>query len=276
MKKKLLLAPLVLLIFALMACSSEPPVIEETKGKEEEVHIGKILTHDDFLKEFTKRVDLDDYSLETGHQGSAKQYLYTAKSDVKLKENKRNFRVVIDGIQVTLPLKVQELVDLGFAITEVLGQEGTSVNLNTKSRGEGFTVKTPKNNTFSIYAASPGNSPMPRKDMTVIQIECDFYTGNYKYGVGERKDAPQITFFKNVNELSTVDSVVKELKRPQSIRFSYTQYNGETTNSWLQLTYPFANETDSGDITISLRPVLGTEYARTSYVFCFSYLLDLE
>ena len=278
MKKMLSFVLLISFVFALVGCSFKDTSefgdkINETTEEIPEKQIGRIITHEDFLTEFSKRVDLNDYNLEfTDHDYNLK-YEYFSKKDCEITQSEKNFQIDIDGIKVTLPLTVQEFIDLGF---ELLSMNALSapVNFSATVRDALFDVKTPKGNTFSIFAISEGNIPVCIENLIVMQISCGFYEDSIKYGEGERDDAPNIVFFNNVNEKSTIDDIVKELKTPQTIRFSQSLYNGKTTLAFIKLTFAFSNQKFNGDICITAHSILDEKLNRTSYVTTLSYRID--
>lgn len=281
MKKQLLCILSILLVFSLAACTAKKPVEEEKepvklptiKEESDEKRIGRIITYADFQAEMPKRVNLDNYTLESTKYETISSYTYT--SNCEIRKSKRNFEVTIDGIKVTMPSTVQELLDLGF---EAVSQNNTDapVDLSSYARTVSLKMKTPKGNTFSVYATSKDNSLTPLNNLIVMQISCDFYDGNITYGVGERSDAPEIKFFKNVDNKATVDSILKELKRPQTIHFSETTYRGKTTLSTMQLNFMFSNQDYDGSLSITMEAVHDETIERTSYVLSFSYLIDYD
>ncbi len=266
MKKLLLAALSIVLSLTLTACS----FFDLFQGE----LIGRIITYEDFLNEFTKRVNLDEYDLEYNKYTSTNDYIYTSKTDCEIKSNKSNFQVVADGIKFTLPLTVQEFVDLGFDLRYFDTKK--NVNSNTKKNTCILEVITPEGNTFEIFAVSKNNSSVPIRDLIIMQVSCSFYDGNYQYGKGERDNSPKISFFKNVNEKATVDSIIRELKTPRVINFAETKYNGETTITHLQLSFNFSNDDYDGSMTVTMHPVKDKKIERTSYVFSYSYLIDYD
>ena len=285
MKKHLLSVLAILLVLSLAACSVRKPSEEEIvknptaakkptiKEEPAEKRIGRIVTYADFLAELPKRIDLDNYDLESNKFDSGASYTYTAKTDQEIRNSNRNFEVTVDGIKITMPSTVQELLDMGFEAASLVGT-GESVDLSAQVRSTSLNMKTPEGNTFRIYATSRDNSPIPLWELTVIQISCEFYDGNINYGVGERSDAPQIKFFKNVDEKATVASILRELKKPQTIYFSETTYRGETTLSTMQLTFHFSNQDYAGSIVATTEAVKDETVERTSYVTNYSYRID--
>ena len=281
MKKIISFILLILLTFALAGCSIKniskfEDKTEETTKEIPEKQIGRIITHENFLTEFNKRVNLQDYDLEFTDYGHILNYVYSSKTDCEIKQSKSNFQVEIDGITVTLPLTVNEFVDLGFELISMDNNIDAPVNLSTTERSASFDVKTPRGNTFSIYTISKDYTPVPLKDLIVMQISCDFYEDTLNYGEGERYDAPDINFFKNINGKSTVDSIIKELKTPRVIIFTQSLYNGKTTLADLQLTFDFSNQKYNGDICITAHTVLDENIKQTSYVSFLSYRIDYE
>lgn len=265
MKRIVIFMLSVLLIFTLVACfAGNTP--EETEP------IGRIITHEDFINEMSKRINLDDYDLQFTDYGTFLDYEYTSKTESEIARLESNFRVKVDGISFTMPLTVKEFVDLGFEIQPVNGE----ADLPAIARSATLEVKTPEGNTFSVYAISADYSRIPFEDLTVMQISCNFYEGSNKFNSGERKDAPNIQFFENINGEATVDSILKELKVPQFIKFGPSWDGGETTSSRLYMTFRFSNEQYNGDISITIYAVLDEKLDRTSYVTDLSYRIDYE
>ena len=280
MKKIISFVLLISLVFALIGCSVKDTSEFEDKTKETteetpEKQIGRIITHEDFLTEFTKRVDLNDYNLKFTDHDYILEYDYSSKTDCEITQSEKNFQVDIDGVKVTLPLTVKEFMDLGFELIS-MNKVDAPVNLSGVGSNALFDVKTPKGNTFSIFAISKDSTPVNLQNLIVMQISCGFYGDTIKYGEGERDDAPEIVFFNNVNDKSTVDGIVKELKTPQAIKFSQTLYNGKTTLALLKLTFAFSNQKYTGDIHITAHTILDESINRTSYVTTLSYRIDYE
>lgn len=280
MKKVISFVLLISLILAITGCVTQDTGKNEDKNEEtnKEIpkeQIGRMITHEDFLTEFTKRVDLNEYDLEFTDYNDVFDYNYTSKTDCEIEKSTENFQVEIDGIKVTLPLTIEEFVDLGFELIS-MNHADAPVNLSSVSRSALFNVKTPKGNTFSIYAISKNYTPVRLKNLIVMQISCDFYKGTTKYGKGERYDAPDITFFQNISGKSTVDSIIEELKTPRVIHFTQVLSNNKTTLVDLQLTFNFSNPTYSGDICITTHTILDESIEQTSYVSSLSYLIDYE
>ncbi len=284
MKKKIGLILMILLVFAFTGCNAQDSIriedkegsIEETVEDSAEKQIGRIITHEDFLAEIPKRVDLGNYDVEFTDYGNILKYVYTSEKDCEIKQSKKNFQVEIDGITVTLPSTVNEFVDLGFELISMNGGINAPEDLSVTETSALFEVMTLRGNTFQIYAVSKENTATPLKDLIVMQISCDFYEGNVKYGEGERYDAPNINFFGNINGKSTVDSILKELKTPQGIYFTQSLYNGKTTLVDLQLDFDFLNQKYKGSIVITTHTVLDENIKQTSYVTSISYRIDYE
>lgn len=278
MKKTLGWLVLIALLLLTSACSAPqtpPDAAVDVPPQSEPELIGRMVTCEDFLAEFPKRVSLDDYNVESSDDGSLRSYVYTAKTDCEIEAAPHNFRVEIDGISLTLPLTVRELTERGFALTEKIGEEGP-VDLSTAVRSGTFRVQTPRGNTFTIYAISKDYLPTSPEELIVMQVSCEFYQESIRYGEGERDDAPDITFFQNVSGDSTVDGIVRELKTPREIRFTQALSNGVTTLSDLQLTFWFSNETHWGNLDVIAHAVRDEAVERTSYVSSLSYWIDYE
>lgn len=270
--KKLAIILSLAVVAVLVACHNET---KSTRHTEKEL-IGRIITHDDFLVEITKRIDLDDYMLEEAYYENSQDYVYTSKADCEIKKAKSNFAIEVDGIKFNLPITMKEFVDLGFKLSYIDVDTDSSVNLNTYINSQVFNVTSPKGNTFSIYSVSKNGNAIPIKDSLVMQVSCGFYKDTFNYGEGERSDAPEIKFFKNVTGKSSIDGILKELKTPSQISFSASQYKGETTLTTMQFDFSFSNETYTGSLTVTTKPVRDGTIKRTSYITDFSYLIDYE
>lgn len=245
-------------------------------NKTEKELIGRMITHDDFSVEITKRIDLDDYKLVDTYYENSQEYIYISKTDCEIKKAKSNFTIKVDGIRFNLPITIKEFVDLGFELSYIDANRENPVNLNTYINSESFTVTSPKGNTFIIYSASKTGYAIPLKDSLVIQVSCCFYENTFNFGEGERSNAPEIKFFKNVTDKSSIDGIIKELKTPSRIHFSTSQYKGETTLTTTQFDFNFSNEIYTGSLTVTTMPVRDESIKRTSYITDFSYLIDYE
>ena len=265
MKKAIVFVLVIVLAFSLAACGDEPELI------------GRILTHDDFVAEISKRLDLADYNVD---DGSVNDYLtaysYVPKTPCELEKSDDNFSIEVDGIKFNLPMTVGDFVDLGFEISHINPEETQPVNLNSNIYSAGFTATTPKGNTFHIFATTAGEFTLPIKDTTILSIDCCFYKDTLIYGVGERDDAPEIKFFKNITQTASIDSILKELKTPNWIGFRSSEFDGVVTDADIQIDFRFSNENYAGYFCISLQSVTDTSIERTSFVTDFSYRLDPE
>lgn len=253
------------LVFSFVACGNEPELV------------GRILNYDDFVTEIPKRVDIENYKLTGDKSERNGSYSYVAKTPCEIESKESNFSIEVDEIKFTLPMTVGDFVDLGFELSYISPDKaGKAVNLNSYIYSDGFTVTTPKGNTFEIYATSPNRATISTKNAIIMQVSCNFYEGNLTYGVGERKNAPKMKFFKNITETSSLDGILKELKTPNQIHFSYSQMDGITTYTSMQLEFNFSDENHIGGIFISLASVRDTSIERTSYITDFSYRIDPE
>ncbi len=261
MKKPIIFILSILLVFALVACQADTELI------------GRIITYDDFLNEITKRIDLNEYTLEETSSEHSQNYTYTSKTDCEIEEVNSNFEMEIDGIKFSLPITTEEFVGLGFELSYI-DTDSETVDLNTDIDFKAFNATSPKGNTFSVFSASKDGSMTPIKDSIVMQVS--FYEENFNYGDEDQSDTVEIKFFGNITEKSSVDSIIKELKTPRQIDFLTTQYKDQSTSTKMRFDFHFSNEIYLGSFTVTTNPVKDESIESTSYISYFSYLIDYE
>lgn len=261
MKKTIIFILSILLVFALVACQADAELI------------GRIITYDDFLNEITKRIDLDEYTLEETSSKHTQNYTYTSKTNCEIKEANSNFEIEIDGIKFSLPITTEEFVGLGFELSYI-DADSETVDLNADMDFKAFHATSPKGNIFTIFSASKDSSIIPIKDSIVMQVS--FYEENLNCGEENQSGAVEIEFFEDITENSTVDSIIKQLKAPRRIEFSTTQYKDLTTSTRMQFDFNFSNERYLGIFTVTANPVKDESIERTSYISHFTYLIDYE
>lgn len=277
MKKLLILILSVILLLTFAACSdsenTDTNSSSDVTSSESKLE-GRIITYDDFLTEISKHINLEEYALDDGNYGSTHLYNYTSLKNCEIENKQSNFEVVIDDVKITLPMTVQELVNLGFNVTYF--DSDTKLDLNATESDCTFTVTTPKNNTFLIHTKAKNGEEAPIKDLVIKSLACDFYDSEPQYGKNERKDTPKINFLENLNHGSTFESILTELKTPREIIFSETKEEGKTILSATQLVFYFSNEQYNGSLTATVYPVKDADIDRTSFVFYYTYLIDAK
>ena len=277
MKKLFSLVLSIILIFAFSACSDSESTdtnsgsdVTSSESKLE----GRIITYDDFLTEIVKYVDIDSYIKDDGNFGSTHIYNYLSATNCEIENKQSNYEVVIDGVKITLPMTVKELVNLGFKVDYF--ESETELDLNATESECTFTVTTSKNNTFLIRAKAKNGEQAPIKDLVIIRLSCDFYDTTPEYSKNERKDTPEIIFCEKLGSKSTFESILNDFKTPSEIVFTETKEEGKTTLSATQLTFNFSNEQYEGSIIANVYPVTDAAIDRTSYVFYYTYNIDAK
>jgi hypothetical protein len=268
MKKILTYVILVLMMLSLASCSGENP-------PEEKEPMGRIITHEDFVSEMSKYIDLDDYDLESVERDTSFDYTYTHKENGEIADAESNFQITVDGISFAMPLTIEEFMDLGFEIISLNGETADPMVLPATARSATLVIKTPKGNTFSVYAISEDYSRVAFEDLIIMQVSCDFYEGSVKYNHGERKDAPDIQFFESITGKSTVEDVIKELKTPKTIQFTQVFDKDITTSVCMRFNFDFSNERYNGSVTIITYSVRDETIERKSYVSSISYRIPV-
>lgn len=87
--------------------------------------IGKIITYNDFMKQMSKKIDFNEYDIKiqdfcAGFDYETDYFVYTYDSieqDKNIEYNPSNYDITIDGITITIPIKVSDLIDKGFVLT---------------------------------------------------------------------------------------------------------------------------------------------------------------
>ena len=274
MKKLIILLLSISLLSVFTACSdkdttqssSQSSVSSQTDPNE------NAFTYDKFLIEISKYVNLEEYSLEDGNYGSNHIYDYTSLTNCEIENKQSNFEVVIDDVKISLPMTIQQLVNLGFTVKHFESEK--QFDLNAKETECSFVVTTPKGNTVLIRAKSKDNQSTPIKNLVITRLSCDFYESNPQYGKNERADTPQIKFFENIKNESTLESIINELKSPRAINFTETKEENVVTLSAMQMTFYFSNAQYSGSFIATVYPITDKSVERTDFVFYYTYTID--
>ena len=277
MKKLLILILSVILLLAFTACSDDNGDTTQSSDTQSSTDSQvdpneNAFTYDKFLSEISKYVNLGEYNLEDGNYGSNHIYDYTSLTNCEIENKQSNFEIVIDDIKITLPSTVKQLTNLGFTVNYF--DSDKTFDFNAKEAKCTLIATTPKGNSVLIRAESKNGESVPIKDLVVIRISCDFYDSTPQYGKNERADTPQIKFFENIKNDSTLESILKELKSPREINFTETKEEGIVTLSAMQFTFYFSNSNYSGSFIATVFPLTDKSVERTDFVFYYTYTIE--
>ncbi|MBR6682458.1 MAG: hypothetical protein IKL40_05695, partial [Clostridia bacterium] len=203
--------------------------------------INRILDYNDFKRELSKKLNLDDYrDIVEGDYGDTRNYIYTLKKSSKGEYNEAKYTVKIDGISITLPIKVSDLIAKGFRPDE-----------SDPLKSAFFT---PQGNKFRTYTMNYGGS----KDFNgryVTQISFSCYEKKLIYQEGISPTRPDFEFVGRLNKDSTIDDMITSLGAPEKIYVSFTD-TGSYKNAYLQFCYNISSpEIPNGRIVFNFYPV---------------------
>lgn len=175
--------------------------------------IGTIVDYDDFEREVSKRLNLDDYKVSKGVADVDSfvhgEYILNLKTDKILSNEPSNYEITIDGIMVTMPVRVSELLDSGFVVIE---ERSGGATLNG-----GVTFRTPNGNKFDAFIMNN----------YVTQIDFPRYGDSLDDQEGTNPVWPDFEMLEGINKDSTLDDIILRLGEPNQIRL-YTFYNKDT------------------------------------------------
>ena len=178
--------------------------------------IGKIVFYEDFLREAAKKINLknydvlvEDHSEKFGNGLKIVDYTYEHKGNKSIKYKASNYDVTLDGITVTLPIKVSDFLEKGFTLTdksfdnEIL--QGSAV----------FT--TPSGNVVDTYIMDFYGNSRNFYDCYITQFLIMCYGKSFKYEEGISETRPDFEMLEGINKDSTFDDIVSRLGEPQKI-----------------------------------------------------------
>lgn len=227
--------------------------VNETSNK-----IGKILDHDDFLREIPKRVDLDNYSVNVFSENNSAYY---RKTDNDLDLGRNSYQMTVDGITFSLPIKLSDFINLGFSM------QASRIDAALFEGTADFT--TPSGNKIQVNVTNLYNDAKTIKDAYVKFVYFICYDNWYNAQHGIAPEGVDFEFFGNVNKYSTLDQILTDFGEPNVISFFF-----DNINKVIVLKYELNGpSTPSGYITFMLYTPLHSGTV-TSYIESVSIGLD--
>ncbi len=224
----------------------------------------------------SKRIDLSKYTFthETPSE-TLNSYKYELETEQKLMPSKSNFKVEIDGVEITLPITVEDLLKKGFDITEINFEPVYYLDLESNLSFGTLKVTSKEGNNFFAYAINPGDNYQGKmKDCLVTQVDISFYENGLDFETDSAPLIPEIKFFKTIDKDSSLDEIIKELGYPSHIDYSTAEYNGEITLSTMQLRYNFSNKERNGHTYITLETFKNKAGVKKNLIFCIAYAIE--
>ena len=222
--------------------------------------IGRIIDHNDFIREASKRLNLNDYDvLKEDHSDSIGNglkmvdYNYDLKTDKSISHKASNYDITIDGITITMPIKVSDLLSKGFIITEKHFDESILQG--------SACFRTPSGNIINTFIMNFYGNSSDFNDCYITQIRflCYEYSGGYQEGINPTR--PDFEMLEGINKDSTLDDIISRLGEPNNIILMTT--DNQSTNHKdcvIYLCYKVSTPSlPNGKVTFTLYPVLNGE-----------------
>ncbi len=222
--------------------------VNETSDK-----IGKILDYDDFLREISKRVDLDNYSVNVFSENNSAYYRKTY-NDLDLGRN--SYQMTVDGITFSLPIKLSDFINLGFSM------QASRIDAALFEGTADFI--TPAGNKIQVNVTNLYNDAKTIKDAYVrfVYFRCYDNWDNAQHGIAP--EGVDFEFFGTVNKYSTLDQILTDFGEPNMISFFFDdiskvivlkyELNGPSTPSGY-ITFMLYTPLHSGTVTSFLDSV---------------------
>ncbi len=215
--------------------------------------IGRILDHDDFVREASKRFSLEDYDLTVEDYSSdgvdMSTYTYDLNSSKSISYRASNYDVTVDGITVNLPIKVSELLNKGFRVTNMM--------FDTRVRQGGAFFVSPSGNRFDGFVMDFYGNALTFESCYVTQLCVACYEKKLKYQEGISPTRPDFEMLEGINKDSTVDDIVSRLGEPNKIML-YTTDNPSMNykDCVIQLYYKVTTPSlPNGELVFNSHPV---------------------
>ena len=223
--------------------------------------IGRILDHNDFVKEISKKLDLNDYdvvkedhSTNFGHGLEIVDYTYTydLKTDKSISYKASNYDVTIDGITITMPIKVSDFLSLGFTINEKTFYDNIL-------QGGALFCSPSGNHLYTFIMNFYGNSTN-FNDCYITQVSFSCYENTVRYNEGISPTRPDFEMLEGIHKDSTLDDIISRLGQPNTIILYFTHNQLiNCKDCIIQLIYDVTTPSlPNGELVFILRPVLNS------------------
>lgn len=219
--------------------------------------IGRIIDHNDFVCEISKRLNLNDYDvLKEDHSASFGKglkivdYTYDLKTNKSISHKVSNYDVTIDGITITMPIKVSDFLSKGFAVKE------KSFDDRILQGGALFT--SPSGNKVDAYIMNFYGNSRNFNDCYITQICFMCYENTFKYQEGISPTRPDFEMIEGINKDSTLDDIISRLGEPNKIILMTTDNQSMNYKDCIiQLYYKvYTPSLPNGELVFNLQPVL--------------------
>ena len=219
--------------------------------------IGRITDHNEFLSEASKKLNLNDYNLlKEDHSASFGNglkiidYTYDLKTDKSISHKVSNYDITIDGITVTLPIKVSDLISKGFTVAEKSFNDGILAG--------SAVFNSPDGNDFTAYIMNFYGNSRDFNSCYVTQICFSCYEKTLKYQEGISPTRPDFEMIEGINKDSALDDIISRLGEPNKIILMTTDNRPMNYKDCIiQLYYKvYTPSLPNGELVFNLRPVL--------------------
>lgn len=232
--------------------------------------IGRIITNDDFLREASKRLNLNNYTVFKEDHSShfsngykSVDYTYDLKTDKSISYKESNYDITIDGITITMPIKVSDFLSKGFTV------EWDTFDDNILMGGAMFT--SPCGNTLIAFIMNFYGTSSNINDCYITQVSFHCYEQTFEYQEGISPTRPDFEMLEGINKDSTVDDIISRLGEPNKIILltdGNSNYNWE--NCIVQLFYKMHTPSlPNGELVFNLQPVLNnaapSDFLKSAY-----------
>ena len=219
--------------------------------------IGRIIDHDDFVREVSKKLNLNDYDvLKEDHSASfgnglkIVDYTYDLKTNKSISHKVSNYDVTVDGITITMPIKVSDLLSKGFTVKEKFFDD------RILQGGAFFT--SPSGNKVDTFIMNFYGNSSNFNDCYITQIGFMCYEHTVKYQEGISPTRPDFEMIEGINKDSTLDDIISRLGEPNKIILMTTDNQPMNYKDCvIQLYYKvYTPSLPNGELVFNLRPVL--------------------
>jgi len=219
--------------------------------------IGRIIDHDDFVREVSKKLNLNDYDvLQEDHSASfgnglkIVDYTYDLKTNKSISHKVSNYDVTIDGITITMPIKVSDFLSKGFTVKEKFFDD------RILQGGAFFT--SPSGNKVDTFIMNFYGNSRNFNDCYITQIGFSCYEKTFRYQEGISPTRPDFEMLEGINKDSTLDDIISRLGEPNKIILMTTDNQPMNyKNCVIQLFYKvYTPSLPNGELVFNLRPVL--------------------